>query len=124
DGPRRVDRGGGAGPQGGSSGGQPWQQQAEGTNGAPGERRRRRRRRRRRGGNGLALQAGAPGVNGATGAGDGGGDTEPVSFFQPAGPGQQGPMLGPDGQPIRKRRRRRRRGRGGRNRELRMQGGN
>jgi hypothetical protein len=48
---------------------------------------------------------------------------EPVSFFQPAGP-QQGPMLGPDGMPIRKRRRRRRRGRGGRHREWRMhQGG-
>lgn len=50
------------------------------------------------------------------------GNGEPVSFFQPAGQ-QQGPMLGPDGQPIRKRRRRRRRGRGGRNREWRTQGG-
>lgn len=52
----------------------------------------------------------------------GGDNGEPVSFFQPSGP-QQGPMLGPDGQPIRKRRRRRRRGRGGRNREWRAQGG-
>lgn len=50
------------------------------------------------------------------------GSNEPVSFFQPSGQ-QQPPVLGPDGQPIRKRRRRRRRGRGGRNRDWRMQGG-
>lgn len=61
--------------------------------------------------------AGAPGAP----TGDNG---EPVAFFQPSGGGggQQGPMLGPDGQPLRKRRRRRRRGRGGRNREWRAQG--
>ena len=50
------------------------------------------------------------------------GSNEPVSFFQPSGQ-QQSPVLGPDGQPMRKRRRRRRRGRGGRNRDWRMQGG-
>jgi hypothetical protein len=69
----------------------------------------------------VPAQLGAPMQNGAPHehAGDNG---EPVSFFQPSGQ-QQGPMLGPDGQPIRKRRRRRRRGRGGRNREWRMQNG-
>lgn len=138
EGPRRFDRPfdndrpgapqGGGGP-GGPGGGQAWQQ-AEGGSGEPGERRRRRRRRRRRGGgngNGMPMQAGGPGFSGPAPMLDGGpaidaGNGEPVSFFQPSGP-QQGPMLGPDGQPIRKRRRRRRRGRGGRNREWRMQGG-
>ena len=52
----------------------------------------------------------------------------PVSFFAPVGGPPQAqdgngfggpPVLGPDGQPIRKRRRRRRRGRGGRQREWR-----
>ena len=69
----------------------------------------------------MPLAAGAPIQNGAP-PGDAPDSGEPVSFFQPTGP-QQGPMLGPDGQPIRKRRRRRRRGRGGRNREWRMQNG-
>ena len=122
EGPRRFDQrpfdpnrpqGGGAPAPGG--------QGTNGEAGPGGERRRRRRRRRRRGGNGMPAQLGAPMQNGAPHehAGDNG---EPVSFFQPSGP-QQGPMLGPDGQPIRKRRRRRRRGRGGRNREWRMQNG-
>jgi hypothetical protein len=52
----------------------------------------------------------------------------PVSVFEVRDRGQQQgyegqPMLGPDGQPLRKRRRRRRRGRGGRQREWRAQGG-
>jgi hypothetical protein len=75
---------------------------------------------------------GAPGAPGARDFGGGGAPpertlgpspgNEPVSFFQPSG-GGQGPALGPDGQPLRKRRRRRRRGRGGRNREWRMHNG-
>jgi ATP-dependent DNA helicase RecQ len=112
----------GPGPQGGGPGGQPWQQGAEG---APGERRRRRRRRRRRDGNGMPLPPGGP-QNGAPqlAGGPPQNGSEPVSFFQPSGPQQGGgPMLGPDGLPMRKRRRRRRRGRGGRNRDWRMQNG-
>ncbi len=104
---------------------QPWQgPPGDAGNGAPGERRRRRRRRRRRPGEGVPLQ-GQPAGNGA---GNGGvaGDA-PVSFFAPVGGGGgggSGPIvLGPDGQPLRKRRRRRRRGRGGRQREWRTQGG-
>lgn len=97
-----------------------WQGQTIGENGQPGERRRRRRRRRRGGGNGLppngiAMLGGAP-AEGANG------DGAPVSVFEVRGPGNaggQGPLLGPDGQPLRKRRRRRRRGRGGRQREWR-----
>jgi ATP-dependent DNA helicase RecQ len=121
-------------PGGPPNGGQPWQGQGGGPNGANGlngqpgeggERRRRRRRRRRRGGNplGMPAQLGGPN-NGAPQLGppNNGAGNEPVSFFAPTG-GQQPPMLGPDGQPIRKRRRRRRRGRGGRNREWRMQNG-
>lgn len=108
--------GGGGGPQG-----QPGQQGADG--GVPGERRRRRRRRRRGPGNGM--QNGMPMLGGPPN-----GDA-PVAVFEmrDRGPqqqgqgGGQGPMLGPDGQPLRKRRRRRRRGRGGRQREWRMQGG-
>jgi len=46
----------------------------------------------------------------------------PVSFFAPAGGNHNPVVLGPDGQPMRKRRRRRRRGRGGRQREWRAQG--
>ena len=65
----------------------------------------------------------APNGNGASPDGNDAPTNEPVSFFQPAGGGQQAPQLGPDGQPIRKRRRRRRRGRGGRNRDFRMQNG-
>jgi hypothetical protein len=87
-----------------------------------GERRKRRRRRRRR--HDVPMQAGAPLGNGN--ANGNGGNThepgaEPVRFFEPNGPANQSPpiMLGPDGQPMRKRRRRRRRGRGGRNREWR-----
>jgi ATP-dependent DNA helicase RecQ len=110
-------------PGGPPQGGQPWQQQQQGqagANGEPGERRRRRRRRRRRGGNGMP---GGPPMGANGGASQlGPPSSEPVSFFQPTG-GNQPPMLGPDGQPIRKRRRRRRRGRGGRNREWRMQNG-
>jgi ATP-dependent DNA helicase RecQ len=103
-------------------GGQPWQGQGQppaGTNGAPGEKRRRRRRRRR--GPGTGAENGAP----MLGAGaPPNGDIAPVRFFEPAGvPGAGGetqqPVIGPDGQPIRKRRRRRRRGRGGRQREWR-----
>ena len=56
-----------------------------------------------------------PGSNGGPGE-------APVNFFAPA-VGPNGPaVLGPDGQPLRKRRRRRRRGRGGRQREWRTQG--
>jgi hypothetical protein len=62
------------------------------------------------------------GMSTTAGGGAGAPGAEPVSFFQPTGQ-QQGPMLGPDGQPLRKRRRRRRRGRGGRNREWRGTGG-
>jgi ATP-dependent DNA helicase RecQ len=117
---RRFDQRPGGPPQ---NGGQPWQgQQQGGANGDQGERRRRRRRRRRRGGNVLGMPGGTPpGANG--GAPQlGPPPTEPVSFFQPTGQ-RQPPLLGPDGQPLRKRRRRRRRGRGGRNREWRMQNG-
>ncbi len=105
-------------------------QSAEG-NGQPGERKRRRRRRRR--------NNGAPNGQPMLGAGGPpGGDAAPVvSFFEVRGDGsrppqqqQQGdggppgpPILGPDGQPLRKRRRRRRRGRGGRQREWRGQPG-
>jgi ATP-dependent DNA helicase RecQ len=94
----------------------PWSQ-GEG-NGAPGERRRRRRRRRRRPGEGMPAQGGEfqGGNNGSPG-----GDA-PVSFFAPAGGPASPVVLGPDGQPLRKRRRRRRRGRGGRQREWRTQG--
>jgi len=93
-----------------------------GPNGEPlpaGEQRRRRRRRRRRRGpgaaNGAPLQLGA-GENGAPASAADGADSAPVSFFAPAGAPV---VLGPDGQPLRKRRRRRRRGRGGRQREWR-----
>jgi hypothetical protein len=119
----RFDRGGGAGgprPMGPPQPRDPnlANQTAEG-NGAPGERRRRRRRRRRRAGNGLPMQGTLPPPNGSP---DGGGET-PVSFFAPAGQGANAPVvLGPDGQPLRKRRRRRRRGRGGRQREWRGDG--
>jgi ATP-dependent DNA helicase RecQ len=85
----------------------------------PGEQRRRRRRRRRRRGPGAAN--GAPllgaGDNGAPAGAADGADSAPVSFFAPAGAPV---VLGPDGQPLRKRRRRRRRGRGGRQREWRQ----
>lgn len=88
---------------------------------------RRRRRRRRRGGNGLGMPPNGQPMGVAPPNGNGASpdapSNEPVSFFQPAGGGQQAPLLGPDGQPIRKRRRRRRRGRGGRNRDFRMQNG-
>ena len=117
---RRFDanRPAGAGP---GAGGQPWQAQGEGGEVGPGgERRKRRRRRRKRSGpNGQPMQNGAP-QNGASPV-NGSDNGEPVSFFQPTG--AQPVMLGPDGQPIRKRRRRRRRGRGGRNREWRAQNG-
>jgi ATP-dependent DNA helicase RecQ len=116
DQPRRSD----ARPAGGGgAGGGGWQADAV-NGGAPGERRKRRRRRRRRGANGMPLPPGAA-MNGGTPALPAESGGEPVSFFQPAG--AQGPQLGPDGQPIRKRRRRRRRGRGGRNREWRAQHG-
>jgi hypothetical protein len=124
EGPRRFDQrpfdpnrpgGGGGGPQQGAQAG-------NGDVGPGGERRRRRRRRRRRG-NGAPMQGGPMQLGGgAPGDALPPDNGEPVSFFQPSGP-QQGPMLGPDGQPMRKRRRRRRRGRGGRNREWRMQNG-
>jgi ATP-dependent DNA helicase RecQ len=118
--PRRFD-----GPSNlGTGNGQPPAQGAAGAVGPNGEPRRRRRRRRRRGG-----QPGAPMENGNGGpvhAGNGAGSNgngssdlgPPVSFFEPNN-GAQPPVLGPDGQPMRKRRRRRRRGRGGRNREMR-----
>ncbi len=97
---------------------------AGGPGGAPGERRRRRRRRRRGGGigpNGMPLHAGqaGPGMQGN----GGGHDDAPVSVFEVRQAGNQGPILGPDGQPLRKRRRRRRRGRGGRQREWRAPNG-
>jgi hypothetical protein len=109
---------------------QPWQGQGgpgaapSGDANQPGERRRRRRRRRRRG-PGVGAGPNAPMVNGAPpdGAMPANGSEE-VAFFTPGGPGSQPVVLGPDGQPIRKRRRRRRRGRGGRQREWRgMPGG-
>jgi hypothetical protein len=114
-------------PGGPPGGAQPWQGQGgpngNNGNGPPGEpgQRRRRRRRRRRGGNplGMPAQMGGPMNGGGPQPPNG---NEPVSFFQPTG-GQQPPLLGPDGQPLRKRRRRRRRGRGGRNREWRAQNG-
>jgi len=56
------------------------------------------------------------GENGAPAGSADGADSAPVSFFAPAGAPV---VLGPDGQPLRKRRRRRRRGRGGRQREWR-----
>ncbi len=100
--------------------------------------RRRRRRRRRRGGNGLPMQALPPGNGSPLGPNGPNAGEEPVAFFT-SGPSQNGPsqngpsqngpqqpvVLGPDGQPLRKRRRRRRRGRGGRQREWRpgMPGG-
>jgi len=65
------------------------------------------------------MQAGG---NGAPDAGPPGNDA-PVAFFAPTGSGSGPVVLGPDGQPLRKRRRRRRRGRGGRQREWRAQGG-
>jgi ATP-dependent DNA helicase RecQ len=122
---RRFDsRGGGPGPRPEGPRPPPWQSQLgdNGGNGMLGERRRRRRRRRRRPGDGMPMQ-GQPGFpQGGNGVPHGGpGDDAPVSFFAPAG--GSGPIvLGPDGQPLRKRRRRRRRGRGGRQREWRMQG--
>jgi len=113
DGPRPDRFGGGAMVRTDGPPRQPPWAQGEG-NGAPGERRRRRRRRRRR-----------PGEQGAdfqsSGNGAPGGDA-PVSFFAPAGSAPSSVVLGPDGQPLRKRRRRRRRGRGGRQREWRTQG--
>ncbi len=64
-----------------------------------------------------------PAGNGAANGGSPGAEGEaPVSFFAPAGGGSGPIVLGPDGQPLRKRRRRRRRGRGGRQREWRGQG--
>jgi hypothetical protein len=122
----RLDRGGGRpfdrGPAGGGGGprppGQPGQAaQGDGANAQPGERRRRRRRRRRN--NGQPMQNGQQMLPPADGT--------PVSFFEVRDgnrPQQQSgpPMLGPDGQPLRKRRRRRRRGRGGRQREWRQTG--
>jgi hypothetical protein len=120
DGPRpdRFEaRGGGAAPRGdGPPRPPPPWAQGEG-NGAPGERRRRRRRRRRRPGEGMAQGGEFQANNGGPG-----GDA-PVSFFAPAGGPPSAVVLGPDGQPLRKRRRRRRRGRGGRQREWRAQGG-
>ncbi|MBL9014563.1 MAG: RecQ family zinc-binding domain-containing protein, partial [Myxococcales bacterium] len=126
----RFDRGGNRsfdrGPGGGSGGGGPrpqpqpgTQAQGEGAGGQPGERRRRRRRRRRNN-NGQPMQNGQQALPPADGA--------PVSFFEVRDgnrPQPQGgpPVLGPDGQPLRKRRRRRRRGRGGRQREWRQTGG-
>jgi hypothetical protein len=62
-----------------------------------------------------------PGGNGTTNGGPG--SDAPVSFFAPVGGGSGPIVLGPDGQPLRKRRRRRRRGRGGRQREWRSQEG-
>ena len=97
---------------------QPWQGPSD-ANGGPGERRRRRRRRRRRPGDSLPMQ-GQPGF--APGGNGGPGNEAPVSFFAPAGGTGAPVVLGPDGQPLRKRRRRRRRGRGGRQREWRTQG--
>jgi ATP-dependent DNA helicase RecQ len=101
-----------------------------GNNGQPfnadgnGERRKRRRRRRRRHDNGQPINGGP--IQGAPSGpnGDNRDLGEPVRFFEPNGPQPQAgpPMLGPDGQPMRKRRRRRRRGRGGRNREWRAGG--
>lgn len=62
-------------------------------------------------------------VNGAPPGPDGAPNGGPeVAFFSPVTPGAP-VVLGPDGQPLRKRRRRRRRGRGGRQREWRAQGG-
>lgn len=61
-----------------------------------------------------------PGGNGSSNGNPGG--EAPVSFFAPVGGGNGPIVLGPDGQPLRKRRRRRRRGRGGRQREWRTQG--
>jgi len=55
---------------------------------------------------------------------DSNGAPQEVAFFSPTGAGSGPVVLGPDGQPMRKRRRRRRRGRGGRQREWRnVQGG-
>jgi ATP-dependent DNA helicase RecQ len=116
DGPR-VERFERSGPRARPDGRpQPWQGASDG-NGAPGERRRRRRRRRRRP-DGLPMQGQGfpPASNGGPGS------EAPVSFFAPAGGGNGPVVLGPDGQPLRKRRRRRRRGRGGRQREWRTQG--
>ncbi len=90
-----------------------------GEGGAPGKRRRRRRRRPGNGGGPPQPNLGPPSNN----------DARPVQFFEPTGGGGNGngenqpPMLGPDGQPMRKRRRRRRRGRGGQKREWRGPGG-
>ena len=99
--------------------------------GVPGERRKRRRRRRRGPGAGPGapqLQAGQAPPSGPSGPNSGpNGEGAPVAFFEtrgePRGLAAEPPMLGPDGQPMRKRRRRRRRGRGGRQREWRGQGG-
>jgi hypothetical protein len=126
-------RGAGSGPRpDGVRPAQPWQGPPGEAPGAPGERRKRRRRRRRpRDGAPMQGQLGfAAGNGGASnvpgnGSGPSGGPGDaPVSFFAPAGGGGSGPIvLGPDGQPLRKRRRRRRRGRGGRTgREWRGQG--
>jgi hypothetical protein len=116
DGPRADRFGGGAMVRTDGPPRQPPWAQGEG-NGAPGERRRRRRRRRRRPGDGAMQGADfQPSGNGGPG-----GDA-PVSFFAPAGGPPNSVVLGPDGQPLRKRRRRRRRGRGGRQREWRTQG--
>ena len=137
-GPRPQSAGGPGAPI--SNGGAP-----NGPNGpGDGQRKRRRRRRKRGGGGGPPLldANGQPipqqphnGDNGngsnaghgdSAGHGNGNGGNgdlgPPVSFFEPVsgqhqGASNQAPMLGPDGQPMRKRRRRRRRGRGGRNRE-------
>jgi hypothetical protein len=121
DGPRRSDRAPAGGTNGAAPpGAKPWAQPAD-ESGAPGERRRRRRRRRRRG-NGPDAAGPSAATTNQLETGAPGGESEPVSFFQPAG-GHQAQLLGPDGQPTRKRRRRRRRGRGGRNREWRGQSG-
>ena len=131
-GPRSFGTGENRGPRpDGGNGGAPRPAQSAEGNGPPGERKRRRRRRRRNNGapNGQPMLAAGGAPNG---------DGAPVSFFEvrgegnrppPQQPQQQGggpqgpPVLGPDGQPLRKRRRRRRRGRGGRQREWRGQPG-
>ena len=137
---RRWDRGAGGGGGGfrddrpRSSEPRPPQQVVQGPPGEGGPRKRRRRRRRRGPGDGppLPQQQGTP--NGeprpvqffepvANRGGEGNGGTGGNRDANPGGNGQQPPMLGPDGQPLRKRRRRRRRGRGGQKREWRAQGG-
>jgi hypothetical protein len=113
-------RPGGASP--GGNGAAAWQRgPSSAPNGPTDDAPRKRRRRRRRRRDNRAMPNGAPHLDGDT--------TAPVRFFEPAsgggsppsagalaGPpnhnGTDEPMLGPDGQPLRRRRRRRRRGRG------------